>query len=155
MSCCGESKSAADKNPQQQQQQGQFNQWNPNAGPVTQQPGTHPQPSFGGYQNQPGGFQANVNPSGYPSASMNGYPQQPPTAVHHQPQVSSGGGQWGASPDGTFGMQQPTDAYGNPVPSPPVSRQGQGSGEYCLIIVPLTRANVCVFSRNVHSAPGS
>jgi hypothetical protein len=93
-----------------------------------QQPVMHPQPSLGGYQNQPGGFQGGMNASGYPNASMNGYPQQP-APVNHQQQVSSGGGQWGTSPNGAFGTQQQADVYGNRMPSPPISSQGRSTGK--------------------------
>jgi len=71
MSCCfGEPRNGNEKSGQQaqqgyQQQQLQpgFNQWN---GPVTHQPGPHPQPGFG---LPPGG------PNGYPHGSLHGPPQ--------------------------------------------------------------------------------
>lgn len=126
MSCCGESRTDAEKKGQQQQP----NQWNPNAGPIMQQPGMHPQPNLGGYG--PGGPQ---NPAGgYPNMSMSGYPPQAPTPVSHQHQASTpGAGAWGGpQPNGSFTV----DAYGNPLPGSPGSVPGQPSGTYTPLLDP-------------------
>lgn len=119
MSCCGESRTDAEKKAQQQPQQ-----WNQNGGgPIMQQPGMHPQPSFGGPQ---GG----MNPAGYPNMSMNGYPPQAPTPVSHHQQVSStpGANAWGGNPAGQPAGPFATDPYGNPLPTSPGAIPGQSTG---------------------------
>lgn len=89
MSCCfGEPKNAIEKpgqqaqaGYQQQQQQPAFNnQW---SGPITHQPGPHPQPGFGPPPNGPGG---------YPQGSLHGPP--PPHAWVPNPTPTPSNSQW-------------------------------------------------------------
>ncbi|CAG8708613.1 123_t:CDS:2, partial [Acaulospora colombiana] len=137
MSCCGESRTDAEKRDQQgqQQQQAQYNAWNQANAPITQQPGMQPQPSFSQYPNQFGNPAGTPNQFGYPNASMNGYPQQPPTPSMHQQQASGGANNaWPNQTGSQFGVQQPAAAHVNPAPTPP--GQTHGSGTYTPLLDP-------------------
>ncbi|KAG8820632.1 hypothetical protein FRC17_010099 [Serendipita sp. 399] len=157
MSCCGESREDAAKKERLQKQQypGQFpQQYNPNGtpmGPITQQPGVHPQPTL--YTGGPAGMQQ-------ASFGQNFTPVPPGTATGSQFTQPGTVSQFGVASPQPFGQphqghmsmygappQPPLAAHQRstsgswagvpqPQPTPPVGAYSQGTGTYTPLLDP-------------------